>query len=66
MAYGLDARLFLENGPALHASRAYARSSSLAFRVWRGLDADKRLALVETSLRKIANDDALDNFPIAL
>ena len=66
MAYSLDAQLFLEHGPAVRSARARERSSSSAFRVWRGLDADKKLALVETSLRRVANDDLPDGFPVAL
>ena len=66
MAYGLNARLFIENGPAIHAAQAHARSSSNAFRAWGGLDADKRLALIEKALREAANDDGSDDFPIAL
>ena len=64
MAYGLDPRLFLENGPANHAATVHARSSSNAFRAWSGLDADRRLALVERVLRPAANDSA--DLPIAL
>ena len=66
MAYGLNARLYVENGPAIHASRVLARSSSPAFRAWRGLDPDRRLALIEASLRRGANDDLADGFPVAL
>ena len=64
MAYGLDPRLFLENGPAIQAAAVHARSSSGAFRAWSGLDADHRLALVERALRSAANDSA--DLPIAL
>jgi len=63
MAYGLDPRLFLENGPANHAAAVHARSSSSAYRAWSGLDADNRLALVEQALRP-ANDSV--GLPIAL
>lgn len=66
MAYGLNARLFIENGPAIRAAEAHARSSSTAFRAWGGLDADKRLALIEKALRNAANDDGSDGFPVAL
>lgn len=66
MAYGLNPRLFIENGPAIHAAQAHARSSSDAFRAWGGLDADKRLALIEKALLRAANDDGSDDFPIAL
>jgi hypothetical protein len=66
MAYGLNSHLFIENGPAIHAAQAQARRSSDAFRAWGGLDADKRLALIEKALRKPANDDCGDHFPVAL
>jgi len=65
MTYGLSPRLFIENGPAIRAAQAHASSSSNAFRAWGGLDADKRLALIEKALRKPANDEGHD-FPIAL
>jgi len=65
MAYGLNPRLFLENGPAIRAAEAHSRSSSDAFRAWGGLDADKRLALVDRALRRAANDDEGD-LPVAL
>jgi hypothetical protein len=64
MAYGLNPRLFIENGPTLRAAQAHALSSSDAYRAWRGLDAERRLAVVEQALRAPAND--LDGFPIAL
>jgi len=64
MAYGLDPRLFLENGPANQAAAAHARSSTSAYRAWSGLDADHRIALVERALRPAANDSV--GLPIAL
>jgi hypothetical protein len=64
MAYGLDPRLFLENGPAIHARAVHARSSTKAFRAWSGLDAEHRMALVERALHAAANDSA--DLPIAL
>ena len=64
VTYGLNPRLFLENGPAIHAAAAHARSSSDAYRAWAGLDADHRLELVEQALRPVANDSAY--LPIAL
>ncbi len=65
MAYGLNPRLFIENGPAIQAAGALAHSSSNAFRAWQSFDRERRLALVETALRAPANDDC-DGFPIAL
>jgi hypothetical protein len=64
VTYGLNPRLFLENGPAIQAAAAHARSSSDAYRAWVGLDAEHRLALVEQALRPAANDSA--PLPIAL
>ena len=66
MAYGFESRLFLENGPAIDAARArFARSTQTA-RVWRTLNESSRLELVETTLRKAANDDMPDGLPVAL
>ena len=62
MAYGLSPRLFIENGPALNAADALARSSS---RAWQSFDRERRIALVETALKAPANDDG-DGLPIAL
>lgn len=64
MAYGLEPRLFVENGPAVTAANAHARSSSDAFRAWSGLDPERRLAIVERALRGPAN--GFDGLPIAL
>lgn len=64
MAYGLNRRLFLENGPAVQAAAAHSRRSSKAFRAWAGLDAESRLALIEKALRTAANDSSA--LPIAL
>ena len=64
MAYGLDPGLFLENGPAVQAAAAHARSSSGAYRAWIGLDPERRLALVEKALRSAANDSS--HLPLAL
>ena len=64
MAYGLNPRLFLENGPANQAAAVHSRSSTKAFRAWSGLDAEHRLALVERALRPAANDSV--GLPIAL
>jgi hypothetical protein len=65
MAYGFNPRLFVENGPAVQADVALARSSSIPFHAWRSFDRDRRLALVERALQVAANDDC-DGFPIAL
>ena len=66
MAYGFESRLFLENGPAIHAERArYARSSRTA-RAWRDLNQQSRLELIEDALNKPANDDRPDGLPVAL
>jgi hypothetical protein len=64
MAYGLNPRLFIENGPAIRAAEATARSSSSAFRAWGGLDPDNRIALIDKALRDPAND--CRDFPLAL
>jgi len=66
MAYGFEGRLFLEDGPAVHAERArYPRSTQTA-RVWRSLNEASRLELVEKTLKRAANDDMPDGLPIAL
>ncbi len=65
MTYGLNPRLFIENGPAIQAAEALAHSSSNAYRAWQGIDRERRFALVETALKKPANDDC-DGLPIAL
>jgi len=65
MAYGLNPRLFIENGPAIRSADALARSSSNSYRAWRSFDRERRLALVESALKAHANDDC-DGFPIAL
>ena len=65
MAYGLNPRLFVENGPAILAADAQERSSSASFRAWKRMDTERRLALVERTLRP-ANDEGPDDFPIAL
>ena len=61
MTYGLSPRLFVENGPAIRAAEARARSSS---RAWSGLDADHRIVLIESALRPADND--IDRLPVAL
>ena len=64
MTYRLNPRLFVENGPTLLAAEAHARSSIDAFRAWSALNPDRRLALVESALRRPAND--IDGLPVAL
>ena len=66
MAYGLNARLFVENGPAIRAAEAHSRSSSDSYRAWLSLDAERRLSLVDGALRAAANDQLIDGLPIAL
>ena len=65
MAYGLDPRLFVENGPAVTAAEAHGTRSSAIYRAWRGLNPDFRFDIVERAL-KPANDDTPDGYPIAL
>ena len=65
MAYGLNPRLFVENGPAIRSADALAHSSSNAFRAWQSFDPDRRLSAVERALKAVANDDC-DGFPVAL
>ncbi|HUE79100.1 MAG TPA: hypothetical protein VMN38_05670 [Sphingomicrobium sp.] len=65
MAYGLNRQLFVENGPALTAADGRSPRSSMVHRAWRGLDSERRLAIVERTL-KPANDDGVDGFPLAL
>ncbi|HXH53096.1 MAG TPA: hypothetical protein VNH53_06680 [Sphingomicrobium sp.] len=52
MAYQLSPRLFVENGPAVQAAKALGqRSSRNALLSWRGLDSERRLALVDAVLK---------------
>lgn len=55
MTYGLNPRLFLENGPAVTAAKAQSLRSSDSYRAWRSLDADRRLAMIDEALGA-AND----------
>lgn len=64
MAYGLNPRLFVENGPAVTAAELRAPRSSLVYRGWRALPPERRLAIVEKAL-KPAND-VVDGNPLAL
>jgi hypothetical protein len=65
MTYGLNPRLFVENGPAVEARRASTRSSTAGFRAWRSLSENGRIALVDRALQAPAND-LIDAYPIAL
>lgn len=62
MAYGLDPRLFVADGPAAQAARASHKHSARALHAWRRLDRNRRLALVEGAL----NDNLIDGLPLAL
>lgn len=62
MTYGLSTRVFVENGPAAMAIEARSQRSSS--RVWRALDHDHRIALIDSAL-KPAND-LIDAYPLAL
>ena len=66
MPYRLKAGLFVENGPAIHAERARYARSGRTVRAWKALDADRRLALVESELGKAANENLPDGLPVAL
>jgi hypothetical protein len=66
MAYGFESRLFLENGPAIHAARARFARSSRSARAWRDLNEQSRLELIENALDRPANDDFPDGLPVAL
>ena len=65
MAYGLNPRLFIENGPAVTAAETRSRSSRNAFRTWQRLASDRRFEIVEQALRAPAND-LIDEYPVAL
>lgn len=55
MAYGLSSRLYLEDGPAVRAAEAQARSSAAKFQsLWDALGREQRLAAVEHQLRNAA------------
>ena len=66
MAYDFEARLFLENGPAIHAERARQARSTRVAKAWRQLTEDSRLAMVDQALRAPANDVMPDGLPVAL
>jgi phage-related baseplate assembly protein len=55
MAYGVNPRLYLENGPAVEAAKARARSSAADYQsVWDALGREQRMALIERQLRTAA------------
>jgi len=62
MTIGLDQRMFVENGPAIVANALAERTS--AYRTWRRLSPDRKLAAVERRLAATA--DLTDGFPLAL
>ncbi|HET7317485.1 MAG TPA: hypothetical protein VFI88_08685 [Sphingomicrobium sp.] len=65
MTYGLSPRLFVEDGPAVHAAEAAAARPSTRFLPWRKLDPDCRLKMIEHALSAPAND-LVDELPLAL
>lgn len=65
MTYGLNPRLFVEDGPAVHAASSAAARRFARFGRWRKLDEDHRLQAVERALRAPAND-LIDGYPLAL
>ena len=55
MAYGVSHRLYLENGPAIEAAKAQARSSAASYQsIWEALDPKQRMALIDPQLRTAA------------
>ena len=66
MAYGLNAQLFVENGPTIQVARNASVRAVTGARAWRMLDADRRIALVNKALRAPANDEGPDGYPVAL
>jgi hypothetical protein len=66
MTYGFNLGLFAGSGPTIDREHGRTPSSSRAFRVWRSLDEDRRLNLVEEALAATANDDHADGYPVAL
>lgn len=64
MVYGLNRRLFVENGPTVMVAAAQSPRSSTVVRAWRGLNPERRIAVVERAL-KPAND-IIDEYPLAL
>jgi phage-related baseplate assembly protein len=55
MAYGLNPRLYLENGPTAELAKAQARSSAAEYQsVWEALSREQRLAVIDRHLRPAA------------
>lgn len=55
MTYGVSPRLYLENGPAIEAAKAQARSSAANYQsIWDALDAKQRLTVIDRQLRTAA------------
>ena len=65
MTYSLSPRLFVEDGPAVHAAHAAHARSIARFHSWRKLNPDNRLAAGEEALAPPAND-LIDELPLAL
>jgi hypothetical protein len=66
MIYGLNAGLFVEDGPTVHAGKARRMSSARTFLAWQAMDEAQRLALVERTLAAPANENLSDGYPAAL
>ncbi len=64
MAYGLNPRLYVENGPAVMASESRPSRSSTVYRAWGDLSRECRLAVVEQALHPA--NDIFDEYPVAL
>jgi hypothetical protein len=62
MAYGLNTRAFIENGPVEQVAKAESTHSTA--RSWRVLSEACRIAVVDQALR--AANDRIDGFPLAL
>ena len=55
MAYGVSPRLYLENGPAIEAAKAQARSSAASYQsMWEALEAKQRMVVIDRQLRTAA------------
>ena len=65
MTYGLNSRLFVQDGPTVHAASAAAERNSAPSGRWRKLDNERRLQAVERALQAPAND-LIDGYPLAL